>query len=498
MPIRAIKEPRLGVRLAAFPYQDAAAERIRELEYAAVYHEQGLGKTKIGIDVLMWWLENHVVDSVIIVTKRALLQNWKDELREHTFMEPRILDQDRSSNYRAYNSPARIYLTHYEVLVTERKRLELFLRTRDVGIVLDEAHRIKNPSTGISSALHALRTGFKRRLIMTGTPVANRPQDIWSQIFFLDGGMALGQDYAEFARRVNLTNDLGEDGTRRRDFERELESIPERLAAFCVRETKESTGINLPVKTLRTIHVDLEHRQREIYDRYIDEFQHVVIRDGVPVLDDAEEVLKRLTRLIQVASNPRLIDEGYRAECGKLATLRRLVGEAVDVGEKTIVWTGFVENARWLAQELEAFGAVSVHGKMDLDSRNAALNRFKTDAGCRVLVATPGAAKEGLTLTVANHAVFFDRSLSLEDFLQAQDRIHRITQTRPCTVTSIVADGTVDEWVDALLNSKQGAARLAQGDVDIGHFQKEMSYDYGQILEDVLNAAGRSRGGNAG
>ena len=95
---------------------------------------------KIGVDVLMWWLQNQVVDSVLIVTKRALLQNWKDELREHTYIEARVLDQDRAANYRAFNTPARVYLTHYEVLVSERKRLELFLRTRDVGVILDEAH----------------------------------------------------------------------------------------------------------------------------------------------------------------------------------------------------------------------------------------------------------------------------------------------------------------------------------------------------------------------
>ena len=118
-----------------------------------------------------------------------------------------------------------------------------------------------------------------------------------------------------------------------------------------MRDTKESAGIELPPKTFETIHVDLEHRQRELDHRYIEELQHVVIRDGTPTMDDAEQVLKRLTRLIQVASNPRLIDEGYRAECGKMAALKRLVGEAADVGEKTIVWTGFISNARWLAEK---------------------------------------------------------------------------------------------------------------------------------------------------
>jgi len=74
-------------------------------------------------------------------------------------------------------------------------------------------------------------------------------------------------------------------------------------------------------------------------------------------------------------------------------------------------------------------------------------------------VATPGAAKEGLTLTVANHAVFFDRSFSLDDYLQAQDRIHRISQTQTCFVWNLIGSDTIDEWVDSLLTAKRLAAQ---------------------------------------
>ena len=77
-------------------------------------------------------------------------------------------------------------------------------------------------------------------------------------------------------------------------------------------------------------------------------------------------------------------------------------------------------------------------------------------------MATPAAAKEGLTLTVANHAVFYDRSFSLDDYLQAQDRIHRISQSRPCFITNLTARNTIDEWVDVLLAAKHLAAQLGQ------------------------------------
>ena len=109
------------------------------------------------------------------------------------------------------------------------------------------------------------------------------------------------------------------------------------------------------------------------------------------------------------------------------------------------------------------------------------------EPSCRVLVATPGAAKEGLTLTAANHVIFYDRSFSLDDYLQAQDRIHRISQGKTCYVTNLIMQDSIDEWVDVLLHSKQLAAQLAQGDVSLEYYQSQMSYDFGHVLRAILN-----------
>ena len=127
-----------------------------------------------------------------------------------------------------------------------------------------------------------------------------------------------------------------------------------------------------------------------------------------------------------------------------------------------------------------------VHGGLSIAEREEALNTFKTEPRCQVLVATPGAAKEGLTLTVANHAVFFDRSFSLDDYLQAQDRIHRISQERPCRVTNLVAAGTVDSWVDALLTAKHLAAQLGQGDITRSEYDSRADYAFATMVRDVL------------
>jgi SNF2 family DNA or RNA helicase len=473
-------------KLQAFVYQVEAVEAIRSLEYAAVFHEQGLGKTKIGVDLILDWLRTDTVDSVVVVTKRGLIQNWKDELAAHSFIEPRILAQNRRANFYAFNSPARLYLTHYEVFRKEQKRLALFLKTRRVGIVLDEAHKIKNPESAITKVFFDLAPGFRRRVVMTGTPVANRPYDIWAQIFFLDFGKALGTDFNEFKSQLDLSNKLAFDRHRVAAFEHELASLFGKIDDFSVRSTKQSAGLKLPQKEIHNVTVQLEERQREIYDRFRNDCAAIVVKDGKPQLDDADEILKRLLRLVQVASNPRLVDDSYHGTPGKLPTLVSLVEQIVDAGEKVIVWTSFTENADWLRRELEPYGAVKVHGKMSYDDRNAALHAFKTDGDARVLIATPGAAKEGLTLTVANHAIFYDRSFSLDDYLQAQDRIHRISQNKKCYVTNLTAADTVDAWVEVLLSAKRLAAMLAQGDITKAQYESQASYAFGEMVRDVL------------
>ncbi|MCL2658972.1 MAG: DEAD/DEAH box helicase [Acidobacteriaceae bacterium] len=486
MTIRAVREPDLGPKVAGFVYQVQAVNATKDLPYAAIFHEQGLGKTKIGIDLALYWLTNNIVDSVLIVTKRGLIQNWVDELRAHTHITPRLLSQDKRANFLAFNSPARIYLTHYEVLKAERKRFKLFLKTRRIAVILDEAHKIKNPESDLTEAIFDLAPDFTRRVIMTGTPVANRPYDIWSQVFFLDQGKSLGQDFSSFKKALDLSNDLSRDASKVERFEKELSGLFHRIQHFSVRETKQAADIHLPEKILRDIFSEMEPRQAEIYHRFQNDLAAIVVKHGVPEYDNAEETLKRLLRLIQVASNPNLVDDSYHNVPGKFPILLGLIEEITDRKEKVIVWTAFIDNVDWLARELRTFNAVKVHGRLSYDERAKSIRNFKTDPECQILIATPASAKEGLTLTVANNAIFFDRSFSLDDYLQAQDRIHRISQNKDCTVTNIIATNTVDEWVDTLLAAKHLAAQLGQGDITREQYNKQASYAFGQMVRDVL------------
>jgi SNF2 family DNA or RNA helicase len=476
-------------KFQAMSYQSDAVHALENLEFGAVFHEQGLGKTKIAIDLALGWIMSGVADSVFIVTKRSLVANWTRELERHTNVKPRILSQDRKQNYFAFNNRARIYLMHYEVFRYEFERIALFQKTRKVAVILDETQKIKNPEATLTKEFHKLRAGFVRRVIMTGTPVANRPYDIWSQVYFLDGGAALG-DFKRFKEDFDFNEALAIDETARERFANNLRWLNDQIRPFTVRETKASAGIELPAKFVERINCALAPVQAEMYDSVRYDLKLEVERDGVVRLDDSEDILKRLLRLVQVASNPGLLDQRYTEAPGKFVVLRALLDSVLTGDTKAIVWTTFVENATWLTRELAEYGSRCVHGKMAIEDREKSIAAFLKDPDVQLLVATTGAAKEGLTLTVANHAIFFDRSFSLDDFLQAQDRIHRISQERECYIYVLTARGTIDEWIDLLLDAKRFAAQLAQGDISLDEYRGRETYEFQTMLKEVLS--GRS------
>ena len=433
---------------------------------------------------MLFWLDHDLVDTVFVITKKSLVTNWLTELASHSYITPRVLSDNRRTNSIALNSAVLIYVLNYEVIRTNEDILSAFLDTCRVGAILDESQKLRNPDSQISISLHSLSHQFVRRIIMTGTPVANRPHDIWSQVKFLDHGESLGASFDHFKAGV----DLPRNSTSPADYARSLASIMERIKSFSVRETKLSSGIELPEKTIVTHFVTLAPQQYAIYASYRDDMRHELTTNGHLVVDDAHYIMKRLLRLVQCASNPHLIDPSYSETPAKTQTLRQLIDEINVRSTKAVIWTSFVANVETLFHVLAYCHPRKVHGRMSTYDRDDSIEAFCANDDCRLLIATPGAAKEGLTLTVANHAIFYDRGFSLDDYLQAQDRIHRISQTESCFVHNLIAIDTIDEWVDALLNTKHQAAQVAQGDISGTTFEQIFTEDLGQMLRDILRS----------
>ena len=484
--LRHIETTNLTAKLTAFPYQHEAFLAIKDKPYAAIFHEQGLGKTKIAIDLLLYWLDKRDIDTVMIVTKKTLVANWVGEFDTHTNLRPKVLDTKKKSNYFVLNSAARVIITNFETISTEQDRLQLFLKTRNVAIIIDESTKIKNPESKLTQDFFAISALFKIKVIMTGTPVANRPYDIWAQIYFLDEGHSLGTNFAEFKAMCDLSNDLQEDESKRIIFEDSVAGIYNKIKDFSVRETKNSGIITLPSKIYHDVTVGFEQKQFEMYETLRKEMELTLTRGDETILDESTETIKRLLRLVQITSNPKLIDESYVGESAKEILLDQLIERIISQDEMVIVWSIYTGNIDMFCKKYAKYGAVKITGKMAVEERNKSVAAFKSGKA-KLLFATPQSAKEGLTLTIANNAIFYDRGFNLDDYLQAQDRIHRISQKRDCHIYNLMVEDSIDIWIDYLLKAKQRAAFLAQGDINLKDYKDEADYSFANIVHEILN-----------
>lgn len=471
----------------AFPYQEQAFLAIKDLDYSAIFHEQGLGKTKIAIDLMLYWLTKRNIDTVMIVTKKQLVKNWIDEFNDHTYLKPKILTNNKNNNFYVYNSAAKVIVTNFETISTDKTHIKLFLKCRNVAIVIDESAKIKNPESKLTKDFFEVSELFKIKTIMSGTPVANRPYDIWAQIYFLDKGKSLGEDFTLFKSATDLSNNLKDDSLQREIFENTVSGIFDKISSFTVRETKKSSNISLPQKEYVTIPAQFEENQEKIYKKVMEELGVEIKKNGTTFYDDDSAALKRLLRLNQIASNPKLLDDTYSGVSGKEKELDALLRQIIQRSEKVIVWSSFIENINYFAKKYSNYGTCKIHGSMTIEDRNKSVERFKKDADTRVLFATPQAAKEGLTLTVANNVIFYDRGFNLDDYLQAQDRIHRISQQKKCYIYNITIQNSIDDWIAMLLDAKQQAAFLAQGDINISDYRAIADYSYGDIIRGILS-----------
>ena len=476
----------LTAKHEAFPYQHEAFLEIKDMPYAAIFHEQGLGKTKIAMDLLLYWLEHKEIDTVLIVTKKTLVNNWVNEFEVHTNLHARVLDNRKGDNFYVLNSPSRIIVTNFETISGEKRRMKLYLKTRKVAIIIDESTKIKNPEAKLTQDFFELAPLFKIKVIMSGTPVANRPYDIWAQIYFLDQGASLGTDFKEFKQTCDLSNELERDKCKRDVFESHVAAIFRKIKHFTVRETKNSGIINLPSKIYHDILIPFEKHQAAMYEKLRTEMQLVLRKGDKSFLDESEETIKRLLRLVQISSNPKLIDDSYTEMSAKELYLDELIKKIIDRGEMAIVWSIYTGNVDSFCRKYKEYNAVKITGKMNIDDRNRSVAAFKSGEA-KLLFATPQSAKEGLTLTVANNAIFYDRGFNLDDYLQAQDRIHRISQQKDCNIYNLMVEDSIDIWVDVLLKAKQQAAFLAQGDISAEKYKEVADYSFAHIVHGILN-----------
>ena len=453
------------------PYQQAGVQWLNLLSGlglgACLADDMGLGKT---IQVLALLLAQKRRQPSLLVAPASLLANWAAEIEKFApdlkaaIVHPSAMSAEAIKTY----TPDRaaeldLAITSYGSLL----RIPALAETAWRFAILDEAQAIKNPNAKQTRAAKALKA--TARIALTGTPVENHLGDLWSIFDFINPGLlGSSRQFSRYAKGLT---------------ERELNPygpLRELVRPYILRRMKTDKSIisDLPDKTEVKAYCGLSRKQAALYAQAVEDLSRALeASDGI---ERRGVVLAMLMRLKQICNHPSqwLNDNAWAEEdSGKLARLREISEVVAARQEKMLLFTQFREMTGPLATFLAGiFGrpGLVLHGDTAVKNRRDLVRTFQDDETVPFFVLSLKAGGSGLTLTAASHVVHFDRWWNPAVENQATDRAFRIGQKQNVLVHKFVCRGTVEEKIDALIDSKQGVSDellSGGGEIDLTEMQ---------------------------
>jgi SNF2 family DNA or RNA helicase len=473
-----------------FEHQRTTFEYSKDLPAYGILWEQGCGKSKIAIDTACHLYEKGEIDAVFIVAPNGVHRNWlTDEMPTH--IPTRLRSKIKAEYWDTGKSAAQHhkfrmeqllkhkgfpwFMVSYDGIMTDRGRLYCarFLRLRRCLYILDEAHNIKSPNTQRTKRIVASGKYAPYRRLLTGTPVAQGPFDVYSQVKFIDENFwkRHGLDnfalfkfhFGEWWTKEQAKKKSGYDpGYDKLLGYKNLDQLSEFLKSISNRVTKESAGLNLPPKLYSKRYYEMLPAQRDLYEKIRDEYI-AELEDGAIV--DGALAIVRLLRLQQIICGYVQTDdaeEPVRLISEKNPRLA-LLGEITEsLYHPAIIWARFTKDVDQI-MELLGDKAVRYDGRVSDDEAAEAKRKFQSGEA-QFFVGNPAKGKEGLTLVQARTVIYYSNSFKLIDRLQSEDRAHRIGQHHPVDYIDLVAPGTVDERIVSSLRDKFDIATKITGD----------------------------------
>lgn len=454
--------------------------------------QQGLGKTIQAMNLALYNKKyNKLKHCLIIACVNSAKYNWIDDIKKHTNGEyvPYLLGSrlKRDGTVRTDASsiekledlkcghmygkkdcpPLPFFLLtniesfhyrkdrHYPI----RERLTTLLNNGYIGmVILDEVHRNCSPSSRSGKQLLKLKkdcTAKVEWLPMTGTPIVNKPTDVFIPLKLVDGHTF--KDYRSWCQNFCIYGGFG--GYDIIGY-KNIPQLKQMLQSNMLRRLKKDV-LDLPPKLHTIEYVENTPYQDKLYQK--------VLQDTIAHRDDilgAANPMVKLLKLRQVNGSPELIDNSlvvdssYITKNSKMAKLVELVNMILDNGEKVVIFSNWVESLRTIYRFLARDNTVlSYTGTMKQDAREAHKRRFIEDPECKILIGTIGALGVSHTLTVANNVIFYDLPWNPGTMEQAEDRCHRTGTVSTVNVYSIITKDTVDEKVYKLIQDKDGVSK---------------------------------------
>ena len=399
--------------------------------------DMGLGKTLQSIAFIESVLSESRVrkQPILVVTPASLLYNWKNELGKFTpHIDVQIIDgskADRNAAWKA-GTEANVLITSYPSLRmdTECYR-DLFFHT----VFFDEAQAFKNPMTKTARAVKMLQA--KHRFALTGTPIENSLDELWSIFYVVFPGLLPNRREFSELRRVH---------------------IAKQVRPFILRRMKTDVLQELPKKTEMVIYSELQVEQKKLYAAHLAELKHDALKHlkKKTFRKNRIKFLAGLTRLRQLCCHPSLFVEGYEGSSAKYEQLMEILEDCRMTGRRVLVFSQFTQMLAIIRRQLIKQGApyFYIDGQTPPVDRVSLCERFNEGEGDLFLVSLK-AGGTGLNLTGADTVILYDLWWNPAVEQQAADRAHRMGQTNEVQVIRLVAKGTIEEKITQLQHRKQ-------------------------------------------
>jgi SNF2 family DNA or RNA helicase len=453
-------------------FQNQAIEFLKTKQFGACFLPMGTGKTLIAIRIM-----ESVKDRFLYVTKKTIIGSVVSEIKKWSNLPYHVYT---SANSKKGIPDTTVLITNYELL---HNHFEIFKgwmelpNSLPVSIILDESNSIKTYSAQCTRAALELSKYAQNKYIFSGTSITRGFEDWFSQFKFLSPDVMPGyitafrQMYCDMERKSfngkcfqvitgyrNITNSLS----------KSIVPLMDRIKPYTFFKKKEDC-ISLPEKTYTVEKFKMNDQHRAVYNKmkkwFVTDLKDHTL--AAPVL------ITRIMKLMQIA-NGFIIDEVQNThkligDNMKIQWLRDFM-ETILPDFKMVIFTRFIESFNQVHEFLQGSKYLRdnnwffafLESNMNSDIRQSMIDKFQTDPRCKIFLSPLKIGSYGVTLTAASYCVFYNNDYNYGDRMQAEDRIHRIGQTKNCHYIDLVMEGTVEEGVIENHKGKKGLISISE------------------------------------